>query len=294
MNEEYPVLFICYSSADKSFVEKLIQDLRGVGVGVWYDKWEIRIGDSITQKIAEGIRSSSYLGIVLSKSAIESEWVNRELNSAIFEELERKKVYILPILKEKCEIPTLLKDKKYANMYENYDNGLNELIKITKRTSIFLDHPSILRKPIEIERKKSRIKENSIEKEIAHLLNKNLRLFCDPKPENEMDFQREIYKLLRSHNYFVSWNTDQTTFSGRGVKPDFSSKDINLAIEAKYLGTKTNINRIIEEMAADVTLYSKDYTNIIFVIYDRDQKISDREIFVKDFENRGNIIVIVI
>ncbi len=36
-----PSLFLSHSSADKTFVEKLAKDLEGVGVNVWFDKWEI-------------------------------------------------------------------------------------------------------------------------------------------------------------------------------------------------------------------------------------------------------------
>lgn len=48
-----PSLFLSHSSADKTFVEKLAKDLEGVGVNVWFDKWEIKVGDSLTGKIWE-------------------------------------------------------------------------------------------------------------------------------------------------------------------------------------------------------------------------------------------------
>lgn len=38
-----PSLFLSHSSADKTFVEKLAKDLEGVGVNVWFDKWEIKV-----------------------------------------------------------------------------------------------------------------------------------------------------------------------------------------------------------------------------------------------------------
>lgn len=38
-----PSLFLSHSSADKTFVEKLAKDLEGVGVNVWFDKWEINV-----------------------------------------------------------------------------------------------------------------------------------------------------------------------------------------------------------------------------------------------------------
>lgn len=61
-----PSLFLSHSSADKTFVEKLAKDLEGVGVNVWFDKWEIKVGDSLTGKIEEGLQANDYLGLVLS------------------------------------------------------------------------------------------------------------------------------------------------------------------------------------------------------------------------------------
>ena len=77
-----PSLFLSHSSADKTFVEKLAKDLEGVGVNVWFDKWEIKVGDSLTGKIEEGLQANDYLGLVLSPAAVASEWVKAELSAA--------------------------------------------------------------------------------------------------------------------------------------------------------------------------------------------------------------------
>lgn len=60
-----PSLFLSHSSADKTFVEKLAKDLEGVGVNVWFDKWEIKVGDSLTGKIEEGLQANDYLELVV-------------------------------------------------------------------------------------------------------------------------------------------------------------------------------------------------------------------------------------
>jgi 5'-deoxynucleotidase YfbR-like HD superfamily hydrolase len=48
-----------------------------------------------------------------------------------FEQVNNGGVYILPILIENCLIPTLLKDKKYANFskLDSYENSLSELLR---------------------------------------------------------------------------------------------------------------------------------------------------------------------
>lgn len=40
-------IFLSHTSLDKPFVEKLAKDLKRIGINVWFDKWEIKIGESI-------------------------------------------------------------------------------------------------------------------------------------------------------------------------------------------------------------------------------------------------------
>src|SRR5688572_13037977 len=89
-------LFLSHSSQDKPFAERLAVDLVMRGIQVWYSEWEMKIGDSLVQKISNGIDSSGWLLVVLSKSSIQSEWVRRELNAGLILELERRSVFVLP------------------------------------------------------------------------------------------------------------------------------------------------------------------------------------------------------
>jgi predicted nucleotide-binding protein len=72
-------VFISYSSKDRDFAERLAADLRASGVGVWFDQWEIKVGDSITKKINDGIHDNDYLAVVLSPDSVASDWVRKEL-----------------------------------------------------------------------------------------------------------------------------------------------------------------------------------------------------------------------
>lgn len=109
-----PSLFLSHSSADKTFVEKLAKDLEGVGVNVWFDKWEIKVGDSLTGEDRGGPSGHDYLGLVLSPAAVASEWVKAELSAAWCRQMSSRKIVVLPILYQDCEIPFLLDDRKYA------------------------------------------------------------------------------------------------------------------------------------------------------------------------------------
>ncbi len=55
MVSEKPKIFICHSSKDKSFVRELVQRLAQDGIETWFDELEIRIGESIHEKINDGL-----------------------------------------------------------------------------------------------------------------------------------------------------------------------------------------------------------------------------------------------
>lgn len=130
MKREKPKVFISYSSRDNEFVDCLVSDLIFANIPVWIDKWEIKVGDSIISKINEGIKDSDYLAIILSPNSVSSSWVQQELNPALMKELESRSVVVLPLLYQDCEIPLIIKDKKYADFRQDYQKGLDSLMEV--------------------------------------------------------------------------------------------------------------------------------------------------------------------
>jgi hypothetical protein len=101
---------------------------------VWVDEAEIKIGDSLIEKIREGIDNVQYVGVVISKSSIKSEWVKREVDIAMNQEIEGKRVKVLPLLIDDCDLPGFLKGKLYAD-FRTADNYKQELEKLIRRLS---------------------------------------------------------------------------------------------------------------------------------------------------------------
>lgn len=111
--------------------------MRANNVPVWYDKWELKVGDSLQRKIADGIQGSAWLAVILSQNSIGSSWVEKELNAGLALELERNDVFVLPILIEDCTVPLFLKDKLYADFRRSYRVGLDGLLaRVTGSTLI--------------------------------------------------------------------------------------------------------------------------------------------------------------
>ena len=75
-------LFISHASEDKeAFVRPLAVWLTQRGVKVWYDEYVLVPGDSIREKINEGLRVCRYGLVVLSPRFYSKSWPQRELNS---------------------------------------------------------------------------------------------------------------------------------------------------------------------------------------------------------------------
>lgn len=80
--EEYDV-FISHAWEDKeSFVEEFVAELEKQKLKVWYDNNKIKLGDSMRQKIDEGLRKSRFGIVVLSPDYIKDGkyWTKTELD----------------------------------------------------------------------------------------------------------------------------------------------------------------------------------------------------------------------
>src|SRR5437868_1622731 len=108
-------VFLSHSHKDKQFVRRLTKDLRRRGHVVWVDEAEIKVGESLVEKIREGIDQVDFVGAVISKASVKSRWVSRELDLATSKELAGKRVVVLPILTEKVPLPGFLEGKLYAD-----------------------------------------------------------------------------------------------------------------------------------------------------------------------------------
>jgi hypothetical protein len=122
-------IFLSYSSKDREQVRKLARDLRAHDIAVWLDEWEIRVGDSITQKIQMGLDDSQFIGVWLTSESVRSGWVEREWQSKFQQEVATGRVAVLPLLAGPCAIPRLLSDKRYADFKGGYEAGLRDLLK---------------------------------------------------------------------------------------------------------------------------------------------------------------------
>lgn len=90
-------MFISHASEDKDdFVRALAGALIAEGLNVWYDEMTLRIGDSLRQKIDQGLANSRVGLVVLSPAFIKKGWTNYELDGIVTRTVSGEQV-LLPI-----------------------------------------------------------------------------------------------------------------------------------------------------------------------------------------------------
>jgi hypothetical protein len=93
---EYDV-FISHASEDKDeIVRPLANALKHEGLKVWYDEFELKIGDSLRRKIDRGLASSRVGLVILSVSFMSKGWTNYELDGIVTRTVTGEQV-LLPI-----------------------------------------------------------------------------------------------------------------------------------------------------------------------------------------------------
>ena len=123
-------VFLSHSSKDKFFARKLAETLASYDVKVWIDEAELKVGDSLIAKISKAIDRADFVAAVLSHNSVRSGWVTKELQLAMSQEIKGRRVKVLPILIERCEIPEFLTDKVYADFTDpdDFDGPLSRLL----------------------------------------------------------------------------------------------------------------------------------------------------------------------
>ena len=126
-------LFISHSHRNKPIARQIFKYLKDNSENVWLDENEILVGDSIPSKIQEGLSSSDFVLVLLSSDSVKSGWVQREVESKLSHEISTGEIHVLSVLCEKPDstwaIPLLLATKKYADITDDFESGMDEILK---------------------------------------------------------------------------------------------------------------------------------------------------------------------
>lgn len=229
---DHPKVFICHSSEDKEiFVENFANNLFKKGIDAWFDEYEIRLGESIIEKVNEGLKNSNKGIIIFSKNLNESSFALTEVNSLIYKGIYEKSYFIIPIIiDDDVGIPELINHVSSVkiNNLKNYDKefdricdivfGRNELSVLGEPPSYYKlkQIPNCTKQDTEIFRKiGDYCLKNDFEEELDFVLLDIVREYLEDIRDNTLIDQEEIENVLvntldvlEEHGYIKSYGAN--------------------------------------------------------------------------------------
>lgn len=130
MSNTSPEVFLCHATEDKPLASKIAHDLMEAGIDTFYDDWSIAAGDSLREKIDEGIEECSHFVVLLTPRSLNKRWVQAEIDGGFVKRIEGSAVFI-PVRYElpMSEVPPLLRGLLSPELTEeNYESALRRLI----------------------------------------------------------------------------------------------------------------------------------------------------------------------
>ena len=131
-------VFISHAYEDKEeYVYPLVEKFRDNVISYWLDEIEIGWGERIVSKINEGLISSKYVLVVLTRTFLEKKWTNVELENALTTEVNTGRIVVLPVMaiseKDAFKKFPLLNSKLYLRWELGAETIALHLTKLLKR-----------------------------------------------------------------------------------------------------------------------------------------------------------------
>jgi hypothetical protein len=104
-----PIAFLSYAWEDRELAGQIAHLLQGLGVETWWAEWCLKAGDSLRQKIDEGLGTCTHFIVLLTPNSLTKPWVNQEMDAGLMLKLQSKVIFIpLRHQLEVKELPPLL------------------------------------------------------------------------------------------------------------------------------------------------------------------------------------------
>jgi hypothetical protein len=111
-------------------VEPLVSSLKKADITIWYDRAEIKWGDSITAKVNEGLSISRFVIVVLSEAFLNKNFPKRELFAVLNQEIYSNQTKVLPLFSDNKQKQKILENFPLLNdkLYLTWDNNTDIII----------------------------------------------------------------------------------------------------------------------------------------------------------------------
>ena len=125
-------VFISYNHRDAEIAHRISDSLQNENIDVVFDYKDISIGENVFDQIRYMYESSETIMVLLSQSLFASEFFTFEFPKYFFEEARKRKINIIPVLVEKCQIPSDFLEYEIVNLTRDFEKGLNRIVQKLK------------------------------------------------------------------------------------------------------------------------------------------------------------------
>ena len=119
--------FLSHSSQDKRIVEPIAKELCHLGIIPWLDTNCLPVGTSLEERLGAAVEQNIVLLLFITESALNSSWVNLELDKALQLEKKMGKELIIPIFFNQNPKDLI---KSHSTLEEEWINSNGELDRI--------------------------------------------------------------------------------------------------------------------------------------------------------------------
>jgi hypothetical protein len=123
-----PRAFLSFGWEDRELAKMIAEALQSNGIETWWAEWELRAGDSLRQKIDEGLSNCNVFLVLLTPDSIQRPWVNQEMDAGLIRKIEAQARFI-PVRRNlpPSALPPLLRGMLSPGL-ENLESDLKQLI----------------------------------------------------------------------------------------------------------------------------------------------------------------------
>lgn len=89
-----PKVFLSYAWEDRELAAQIAHTLQANGIDTWWAEWCISAGDSLRQKIEEGLGECTHFVVLLTPNSIVKPWVNLEIDAGLMRKLHGRVKFI--------------------------------------------------------------------------------------------------------------------------------------------------------------------------------------------------------
>lgn len=131
--EVFPRIFLSYAHEDVASARRLFDDLRGVGLNVWFDNESLLPGQKWKVAIEWAISNSRFFLALLSENSVnKTGYVQKEVKSAleVLDEYPDQAIFIIPVRLDTCNtLDSKLRDLHWVDMFPRWEVGLERILK---------------------------------------------------------------------------------------------------------------------------------------------------------------------